>query len=297
MTESPYIIRGGSRALSAWPFVLLLLLVGCSRETERTDFVVRVGTEFLTQEQLDDILQAVPAGRDSVAAAKQIIDQWVEQNARRLNLAQDPDVSRLLAENERSVLVSAYVNRLYDDNPIDPTPDDINRFFEVNKERLRLREPFVRIRYLHNSDRDSVVAARSELQRAMRGSDADSLWIEIVRKYSSDVAGSLALSDNHFAESRLFGALPTVRETLSRLGQREMSRVMNDGGEYHLVQLLERVPSGSVPQMRWVEDEIVRQLILQGRKQTFARAVQNLRNMATARNELEVRDQYANPIP
>jgi hypothetical protein len=41
--------------------------------------------------------------------------------------------------------------------------------------------------------------------------------------------------------------------------------------------------------MRWVEDEIVRQLILQARKQTFARTVQNLRNMATARNALEIR--------
>jgi parvulin-like peptidyl-prolyl isomerase len=68
-----------------------------------------------------------------------------------------------------------------------------------------------------------------------------------------------------------------------------MSRVIRDADQYHLVQVINRVTEGSIPEMRWVEDEIRRQLILQGRKQTFARTVQNLRNMATARNDLEVR--------
>ena len=57
-----------------------------------------------------------------------------------------------------------------------------------------------------------------------------------------------------------------------------------------MVQVLDRVPSGAVPEMTWVEDEIIRQLIIQGRKQTFARAVQNLRTVATARNVLEIRE-------
>jgi hypothetical protein len=270
------------------------VLQGCVEESVSTDFVARVGAEMLLEEDLSDMLASIPIGRDSTAIRKQLVDRWVvnallEQEARRIDLPSDPEVRRLLDENEHSVLVSAYVNRLYEENEIDPTSEEAARFFEVNKERLRLREPFAMIRYLANTDRDSVMAARRALQLAMRGPYADSLWLGIVSRYAADPAGSLALSENHFAESRLLVAFPAVREVLLRLGEREMSRVIRDADQYHLVQVINRVTEGSIPEMRWVEDEIRRQLILQGRKQTFARTVQNLRNMATARNDLEVR--------
>lgn len=273
---------------------VLALLPACTKEDVQPQFVARVGTETLDQHQLTDRLAATPVGRDTAAVVRQMVDQWVvnallEQEARRLSLYDDPEVSRLLAENEQSVLVSAYVNRLYEENPVEPSLDEIERFFELNRDRLRLRQAFVRVRYLQHPERDTVLAARSALQRAMRGPDVDSLWIEITKRYSADADGSLALADNHFAESRLFTSLPGVRDVLSRLGERQVSRVIAEGDRYHLVQLVDRVEEGSIPEMHWVEDEIVRQLILQGRKQTFARAVQNLRNMATARNDLEVR--------
>lgn len=290
--------------LTAWPrlwlsvaaLLFLSVLQGCVEESVSSDFVARVGAEMLLEEDLSDMLASIPIGRDSTAIRKQLVDKWVvnallEQEARRIDLSSDPEVRRLLDENEHSVLVSAYVNRLYEENEIEPTNEEAARFFEVNKERLRLREPFVRIRYLANTDRDSVMAARRALQLAMRGPHADSLWPGIVSRYSADPAGSLALSENHFAESRLLVAFPSVREVLLRLGQRELSRVISESDQYHLVQVIDRVTEGSIPEMRWVEDEIRRQLILQGRKQTFARTVQNLRNMATARNDLEVRIQ------
>ena len=56
---------------------------------------------------------------DSADAAAQIVEQWVTnqllfQEATSRGLRGDPEVQRLLADNERSVLVNALMQRLVD---------------------------------------------------------------------------------------------------------------------------------------------------------------------------------------
>ncbi len=278
-------------------FLLLAVVVysvGCGTPSTEPDYVARVGETYLLTADLEDALSALPPGRDSTEAKRQFVEQWVvntllEQEARQSGLLQDAGVRRLLVENERSVLVSAYVERIYEENPVNPSPSDIEQFFEVNKERLRLREPFLRVRYLYNSDRDSTFEARRLLQRAMRGAGVDSLWAVIARTYSHDVEGSLGLSGNYFAESRLLSAYPRVKDVLRRLADRQVSAVIEDGGRFHLVQVVDRVPAGTIPKIPWINEEISRQLVMERRKQTVARTVQNLRTMAAARNALDIR--------
>ena len=274
--------------------VVVALVVACEKPEPPPDFVARVGSDLLLRTDVEEALSSVPPGRDSTEAVRQIVEQWLvntllEREARESGLLGDPQVQRLLRENERSVLISALIERIYEDNPVEPTREDINRFFELNRERLRLREPFVRVRYLVNASRDSVQTARGLLQQAMRGSDVDSLWTEIAHEYSADFEASMTLSSNYFAQSRLFSLQPALQDALLRLDDRELSPVLEAEDRYHVVQVIERIPEGTVPHVRWVEEEISRQLVLERRKQTVARTVQNLRNMATARNILEVR--------
>jgi hypothetical protein len=58
---------------------------------------------------------------------------------------------------------------------------------------------------------------------------------------------------------------------------------------FHVVQLVERIPARTIPEPAWIEDELVRRLVIQGRKQLYARQVQRLRNEALAREDLEIR--------
>ncbi len=276
-------------------FVLGVSAVGCEEPVVSQDYVARVGSSLLLRSELDEALTSLPPGRDSTEAVEQIVEQWIvntllEHEARESGLLGEPNVQRLLEENERSVLVSAYIEKVYDENPVEPTAEDIERFFEVNRDRLRLREPYVRVRYLASSSRDSARTARQELQRAMRSSaDVDSVWVRIAVGYSSDAEASKTLASNYFAESRLFSSVPTIRDAVSVMGVRQLSQVVAENGEYHFVQVVDRVPAGTVPQVGWIEGEISRQLILEQRKQTVARTVQNLRNLAVARNLLEIR--------
>ncbi|MBT8399624.1 MAG: peptidyl-prolyl cis-trans isomerase [Rhodothermia bacterium] len=279
--------------------ILGVAVLGCEEPVVDEDYVARVGPSLLLRSDIEEALSSLPPGRDSTEAVEQIVEQWVvntllEHEARESGLLGEPDVQRLLEENERSVLVSAYIEKVYDENPVEPTPEEVNRFFELNRDRLRLREPYVRVRYLSNASRDSVRAARQELQRAMRSAaSVDSVWLGIAERYASDAEASKALGSNYFAESRLFASVPRIRDAVTVMAARQLSQVVEDNGDHHFVQVVDRVPAGTVPRIGWIEDEISRQLILEQRKQTVARTVQNLRNLAVARNLLEIRLQEA----
>lgn len=277
------------------PFVFaIILLTGCEREVSRPDYIARVGDSYLTANQLSSLMEAFPSVYDTTEAKEQIIEQWVTntllyQEAKRRRLDQNAEVKQLLQESEQSVLISALLQDLYSESTLEPSYTELQAYFERHKESLRLREPFVRIRFLGINNPDSASLARQLLQQATQSGKADSLWPEIVSRFSADVEGSMNLSRHYHSESRLFMSRPELRTWLARLRDNQISDVVFSDSLYNIIQLVERVPVGTIPRLTWIEEELRQRLSIQRRKQMYARQVQRLRNEAQAKNELEVR--------
>ncbi|MEX0746713.1 MAG: peptidyl-prolyl cis-trans isomerase [Rhodothermales bacterium] len=274
-------------------FLLVLGLAGCAEEKQPTEFVARLGSAFLLQEDVDRILAALPAAQDSAEAREQIIEQWLTsellfQEAQRRDLGREEDVRRLLEESERSVLVNALLTTIYEENPVAPTPAELQAYFEQNREQLRTRETFVRIRYLDASTRAEAEEARRILQRTVEA-ERDSVWIRIIERYASTPQNAEAISANYYPEGRLFAEKPTVRDAIGRLLDDQTAPIIEEDSVFHVIQLVERVPPRTIPRPEWVEDELVRRLAIQARKQLYSRQVQRLRNEALAREDLVVR--------
>ncbi len=295
-TVPPLLLPPNRRSAWFFPFVfawVTLLLAGCGQEATRPDYVARVGDRYLTRDELAAALESLPFLQDSTEAQQQIIEQWVNnellyQEARRRRLRNDPEVRRLLEENERSVLISAYVNRLFEDEATPPSKEALQAYFEQHRDQLRLREPFVRVRYLSNAHVDSAMAARRALLRIDRTPDPDSAWAALARRYADDPDGVLGLSRSYFPESRLFTAQPAIQEELRGLSKGDVSPLIEYDGLYHVLQLVDRAPPGAVPELAWIENELKQRLTIEARKQMYARQVQRLRNEALARENLEI---------
>ena len=254
--------------------------------------MARVGAYQLTNAELDSALQGFAGRNDTSEARKQIIEQWVTRTlllreALRTNLDREPSVQRRIEEQRRSVLVTALTNRLYEQAELRPSDAEIRDYFARHREQLRLREPYVRIRHLVAAQESEAEAAREALQTAR--SVSDSLWTTILQRYSTAPRRSETPSDRYRPESRLFARLPYVRDELSELRAGQISRVVRDDSLYHVLQVVDRKPVGSTPQVEWVEPQIRRRLRSRARKQMYAREVQRLRNEAKAQNELDVR--------
>ena len=106
------------------PVLAILLIagygVGCGGQGSASsgDFAARVGAEYLSEQDVAEALDVLPAGLDSLTARQQVIEQWVHsrllaQEARRRGLTSQDDIRRQLAESERAVLAAALIDRCF----------------------------------------------------------------------------------------------------------------------------------------------------------------------------------------
>jgi len=265
---------------------------GCTDGSEQRDFVARVGTEYLYEADVQRVLADLPAEQDRAAARESYVEQWVTaallaEDARAKSIDREPTVEALVTDNERSILAAAVVKRMYEEEVPQPTSEQILRYFDTVRESTEIREPYVRVRYLRSGSADSAAAARRLLQRAMRGSDADSLWNIIARRYASDPTTSSALASTFVPEATLFRELPEVDAALNVLADGQIATIIEDDSAWHVLQLVGRAQPGTQPEASWIRDELVRRVQLQQRREAYARKVQSLRNAAERRNDIE----------
>lgn len=282
-------IRPASRLLV---FLAAVALAGCGGEPEQTGFVARVGDRYLTVDELGQAVSSDRHGLDSAEVARRYIEQWTNSEllvaeAIRRGLRGDPVVRNRVEESERSILISALVDQLYANSLTEPSPGEVRAYFESHRDQLGLLEPYVRVRYLQLTNRDSAAVAARDL--ASIDTSDTATWNALAERFSVDPAAVRDLAGTYAAETRLMADLPRVREFVHRLSPGRVSPVIEDGGLYHVVQVVDRVPAGTLPRMEWIEPILIQRLQIEGRKQLFARMVQDLRNEATARDLLEVR--------
>lgn len=274
-------------------FCCALLSAGCDQQEDPETYVARVGDRYLMQEDVERQLDALPARPDSAVARQQIIEQWVTnellyQEADRRGLREDEEVQRQLEESERNVLVNALISEMYEESEITPTPAEMQSYYERHKEQLRLRESFVRVRYVETDTREEAEQARSAIQEATIA-ERDSVWESVVAHLANDPELATDVSKDFYPESRIFAGKPVLRDALNGLLDGQTAPILETDSTFVVMQLAQRVPAQTIPQPEWIEEELARRLIIQGRKQLYARQVQRLRNEALAREDLEIK--------
>ncbi|PSQ98875.1 MAG: hypothetical protein BRD51_02655 [Bacteroidetes bacterium SW_11_64_17] len=272
---------------------MLLLGVGgtgCESDEPPSSYVARVGSHYLTADELNRRLKGMGSVLDSSEARQQIIEQWVTQmllyrEAQRLNLESVDSVQQELEQQRRSTLRTALKNRLYDEADLEPTPQEVRTYFERHKEQLRLREPYVNARYLAVERPAAAQTVRQRLQTL--SPQADSTWDRLVRTHAADTLQAQRLSQRFLPERRLAQQLPFRPAQLDVLREGDTAPVVESDGRYHVLRLDRRIPEGTEPRLEWLEPEIRRRLRIRARKQTYAHEVERLRTKAQANDALD----------
>ena len=256
-------------------------------------YVARVGDAYLTRSSLQASLTRLAVGLDTTEVSRQLIDRWVTsellyQEARRLRLEARADIREKLEESERAVLIQSMVELYHIQEESAPSSIEVSTYFESNKENLRLLEPFVQVRHIHTLDPDSArMAARLLGQATLQ--QADSVFDYLATRFAVDGPASVALARNFYPERSLFVTRPPVRSALAALTPSRAARVIASDSTWHVLQLVDRAPEGTLPELIWIEDHLREQLQIQWRKQNYASAVQKLRTEADARDDIEIR--------
>ena len=278
---------------------LAVALGGCGDGTPEAGIgagpvVARVGDATLTEGDLADALGDVPAGLDSAASRAHVVEQWVQrellvQEARAQGLDQDPAVRRRLAETERATLEDAALDAYFAQTPGTPSDDDLRAYYDRNREALALRDPYVRLRHLRLAERGRADEAQASFRRAVTSAFPDSLFAVVAREYADDPEGAVALAGEYVSEARVGGLDDGLGARVASLPAGAQVVVVPSGGVVHVVQVVDRVPAGTVPPFELVRDELTERLSVQRRRDAEARLLQRLRAEAQSRGRLDVR--------
>lgn len=231
---------------------LLPLLYGCSRETGTV--VARVGREILTREQVEQQLPpelARHAGREVHLdlARRWIRQKLLAQEARRLDLDNDPEVRRTLKDREDEALADALLDRLLDSVP-EAGEDELRKYYEQHQQEFLRIEPEVGFRRIRLPDQPTAVALAKSLTPANFASEALRIQPE----------GSGTDAQRMWRRSELS---PNIADILFSMQDGTISQPQQTPEGWFLFLLLSRAPSGSVRPFQDVVD-LIRVRIAEG---------------------------------
>ncbi|MEM1116972.1 MAG: peptidyl-prolyl cis-trans isomerase [Bacteroidota bacterium] len=276
---------------------VIAALAACGPEEAATasgEVAARVGEAVLTEAEVADALGATLAGLDSAFAREQVIEQWVQrellvQEARAQGLDDDPAVRRRIADSERATLEAAALESLFDANVQEPDEEALALYYDENREDLALREPYVRLRHLRVSAPRRAEEARAALEQALTSSFPDSLFALVAQEYADDPPGTLALSNEYIAEGRLEALDEALGARVAALPAGAQVVVVPSDQVFHVVQVVDRVPAGTVPPLALVRDELAERLAIQARRDLESQFLSQLRVQAQADGRLDIR--------
>ncbi len=276
------------------PIAIASVFSACSPTNTEIDYVARLGERHLTRDDLDSALESLTVLQDSADAAEQIMEQWITdellyREAVRRGLRRQEGVQRLLLENERSVLVSALLTQLYEEEDSSPDSKELLTYYEQNKDQLKLTEPFVRVRYVVTEFADSALMAIQLMEGLDSSTEADSIWKTVAIRFMEDSESNTTLSESFYPETRMLSSIPELNAAVQQMSPGQILSPFSLGNRYHVVQLVERIPIGTTPALSLLEDQLRARIAIENRKLLYARQVQRLRNEALAREELDVR--------
>ena len=290
---------GVRRAARPAVLALLALLAACRTEAPAPDggAAAQVGAAVLPEAAVARALAAVPAGLDSAAARRAVVDPWVRrellvQHARAAGLPADPAVRERLAEAERAVLEEAALDRYYADSAVAPTEAAVRSFYARHRADFTSAEPAVRVRHLRlrgpRRD-DRARGAVAALRRVAASASPDSTFALAAREFSEDAAGATALAATFVLESQLAATDEALGRAVAALTPGPSVATIASGETLHVVQLIARRPAGTVRPLAAVRGEIADRLAVGLRTDGASRLVERLRAEAVARHTLRVR--------
>jgi len=224
---------------------ILPILAGCSRETGTV--VARVGGEILTREQVEQMLPpelARHAGREVHLdlARRWIRQKLLAQEARRLDLDNDPSVRRTLQDREDEALADVLLERILDSVP-EAGEDELRKYYEQHQQDFLRVEPEVGFRRIRLPDQPTAVALAKTLTPANFASEALRLQPE----------GAGTDAQRMWRRSELS---PNIADILFSMGEGTISQPVQAPEGWLLFLLVSRAPSGSVRPFQDVMDLI-----------------------------------------
>ena len=221
--------------------ILLLFIISCNYNLKNNDgYVARVGDEFLSVEEIQELVPKNLNKQDSIRIVNNVIEEWATSklliqnaiiNLTEIEKSQIDNKSEKYREN---LIISEYRNKISNNNPdTSASKDEIELFFSENSKNFKLFEEIIKGRYVKLNKKTFNI---NEIKRRFRRFDQsdksffDSISIQLLNYY---------LNDSIWINKKLFfNKIPSLEYDQSlRISKNNLFYVQEDSLALYLIKI------------------------------------------------------------
>ena len=256
----------------------IIVILSCSKETKKEEFVARVNNSYLTREEfasLVDTSKLSPADKD------QIIKDWIYrellyQEAKNEKILNEKKYKNILETSSKELAAAMLINDQISSEEINLTDDDIQNYYVKNKNYFRLNDDSYLINKITFKLEDAAInfrslAVESDWVKALNFFDSDS---NLVSNSNSELIG-----ENNFYPIQL---MKIAKDLLPN----EISIVINENnGYYSVVQMLGKYQKGTIPELQIIKPLVEKRLLSEKKRELINNYLKEL----YSKNEIEIK--------
>lgn len=221
--------------------ILLLFIISCNYNLKNNDgYVARVGDEFLSVEEIQELIPKNLNKQDSVRIVNNVIEEWATSklliqnaiiNLTEIEKSQIDNKSEKYREN---LIISEYRNKISNNNPdTSASKDEIELFFSENSKNFKLFEEIIKGRYVKlNKNTFNINEIKRRFRRFNQSDKSffDSISIQLLNYY---------LNDSIWINKKLFfNKIPSLEYDQSlRISKNNLFYVQEDSLALYLIKI------------------------------------------------------------
>ena len=221
--------------------ILLLFVISCNYNLKNNDgYVARVGDEFLSVEEIQELVPKNLNKQDSIRIVNNVIEEWATsklliQNAI-INLTEieKSKIDNKSKKYRENLIISEYRNKISNNNPdTSASKDEIELFFSENSKNFKLFEEIIKGRYVKlNKNTFNINEIKRRFRRFNQSDKSffDSISIQLLNYY---------LNDSIWINKKLFfNKIPSLEYDQSlRISKNNLFYVQEDSLALYLIKI------------------------------------------------------------
>ncbi len=257
----------------------LFFLAGCSKEPEKKEYVARVNDDYLTQEELNNMLLAK---ENKNFYRDEIIRNWINkellyQKAIKEGITNDSDYVQLMENSKKELAVTLLLNKIYSEEKEKIDNNQIEEFYEQNKDDFKSFYNAYVINLIGFSNEDKAIKFRSTL--------LETDWNRAINVFKSDSSILNLVKSKLYYEYELQPA--SLSRIVKELNQNEISIIFANGeNDYSIVQLVQKIPQDSLLPLEYVRDDVENRLVANKKDELIRNYIKAL----YSKNDIEVKN-------
>ncbi len=232
---------------------------GCSKKEAPDKYVVKVNDAVLTEEQ---IKSALSQERNRGKYRSEFIHNWIEneilyQEAAKNGILDEKEFNSIVEQSKKEIAAAFFINKLLAENKIEPTEDEMRKYYDVNKEEFKLNDDLLRLNIVYFSDFNKAVEFRNMVM--------ETNWNSSLNKYRTEPS-ILSNESGQLLYRYQLQPLSLLR-SLNGLQKDEVSLVIEtEPSKFAVVQLIEILNKDMILSFDDAKDEVKDRLTMIKRK-------------------------------